>query len=370
MSVLESVIKKRVLIVCPGGLNSQGGVGRIVRNFTEAWKELDSPPSYEVLDSRGVQSLWLSPIYFFYTICRILGKYSCGDVRLLHLHMSSYGSAVRKTVLIGLGNMLRIPIVLHLHGGAFHIFYRNLPRLFQRIIQWAFQHVQIVIVLGPSWKNFIHNELGIGEERIVIMPNAVSIPLKQGTRSSHSQIQLLFLGRLASHKGVSILLRALASSNVKTLKWKAIFAGDGNIKTYQEEAEQLGVKERISFPGWVSGTCTNELLMSSDIMILPSLMEGLPMAILEGMAYGLAVIATSVGSIPEVITHNENGLLISPSDDEELAKAVERLITDFEFRHYLSKNARQRVVEQFGIQSYALKMNEVYQESVPLEAKR
>ena len=353
---------KFALILCPGGLANQGGIGKMVSYFTREWEGMHSSPSYEVVDTRGIGSLRNAPIVYTKALLTICSKLFRRQVYLLHIHMASYGSTVRKLLIVFLAKCFKVPVILHLHGAEFHIFYRNLPQSLKYIIRKFFQSVDKVIVLGSFWKEFICNELDVESQRVVQMPNAVLIPTEKSKESGSSRVKLLFLGRIGKRKGVPEILRALASNKVRHLAWEAVLAGDGDVEKYREEAESLSLAEQVNFLGWSNADTIDRLLGESDILLLPSYNEGLPMAMLEGMAHGLAVITTPVGAIPEVIEHNKNGLLITPGDEVALAQALESLITDISLRSVISQNARESIVERFGINAYATRMNVLYAE--------
>jgi glycosyltransferase involved in cell wall biosynthesis len=120
----------------------------------------------------------------------------------------------------------------------------------------------------------------------------------------------------------------------------------------------------VRFPGWVSTDRVREYLAEADVFVLPSHAEGLSMAVLEGMSYGLAVITTPVGATPDAIVHEQSGLLIPVNDPAALAGALERVIGDPELRRRLSIGARQRYLESFEIGQYAQRLEQLLQECV------
>src|SRR5690606_27648404 len=112
---------------------------------------------------------------------------------------------------------------------------------------------------------------------------------------------LLFLGRLGPRKGVPDLLAALAGPRMHALNWRALLAGDGPLDSYRAEVRAKGLAGHVDILGWQSASQTAALCRSADILVLPSHAEGLAMAVIEGLAHGLAVVTTPVGAHPEVI---------------------------------------------------------------------
>ncbi len=101
-------------------------------------------------------------------------------------------------------------------------------------------------------------------------------------------------------------------------------AGDGDIDRCKQIVEEKNLKSNIFIVGWADFDKKLELLKKSSVLVLPSYNEGLPMAILEGMACGKAIISTTVGAIQEVVKKKKNGILIEPGDVEKLSEALIR----------------------------------------------
>ena len=130
--------------------------------------------------------------------------------------------------------------------------------------------------------------------------------------------QLLFLGRVLPHKGVYDLLEVLRRLREDGKPVRCIIAGDGETDKVRALAASYGLQELIQIPGWVDDEGKLELLGKSTALILPSYREGLPMAILEAMAAGKAIISTSIAAIPEVVEEGVNGWLFQPGDLDAL----------------------------------------------------
>ena len=125
-------------------------------------------------------------------------------------------------------------------------------------------------------------------------------------------------------------------------KAKFIFGGDGETDKLKKIIEQESLGELIEFVGWVDGNQKIDLLNNSNVFILPSYNEGLPIAILEAMSYGLAIISTNVGGIPEIV--NQNGILINPGDKIKLTEAIFRYINN---DYYTESKVSQKIVKEY-----------------------
>ena len=120
------------------------------------------------------------------------------------------------------------------------------------------------------------------------------------------------------------------------------------------------IADSVTFLGWANEEKKAELAKECLVFVLPSLAEGLPMAMLEAMASGSAVIATKVGGIPEVIDDGVNGLLVDPGDEEGLAGAIVRCAEDDDLAHRLAAAGRDTVVSRFSMTRYMEKLTEIY----------
>lgn len=125
-----------------------------------------------------------------------------------------------------------------------------------------------------------------------------------------------------------------------------IMAGDGDIEQAQNLVTTLNLENYIKLPGWIGPDERDILLTEADVFVLPSYNEGLPLAMLEAMAWELPVIVTPVGGIPEIVTQSDNGLIVDPGNVEQLSDAVKSLIENEALRLSLGSKARTSV---FGL---------------------
>ncbi len=359
---MDAVKKTKVLIISPGGLENQGGIGRMIGNFTRVWDCQPDAPNFQIVDTRGVQSLLSAQLVFIQSLVTIERELFSGRTALLHIHLSSYGSTLRKFIIIVLSRWSKVPYIIHLHGSEYKKFFWDLSSPLKHLVRYMFVKAERVIVLGKAWQEFVHNEIQVDVKKIVVLPNAVQEPTPIETRRSENICQILFLGRLGRRKGVPELLQALATGPIRSLNWKAVLAGDGDVEEYRAMAESLSIGERVLFPGWVGSETVTKLLGTSDILVLPSFNEGLPMSIIEGMAHGLTIIATPVGSVAEIIETGISGVLVPPGNSELLANSLEQVLTDSNYREKLSSGAKKFFRSHLEINQYARKLEGVYEE--------
>jgi glycosyltransferase involved in cell wall biosynthesis len=142
-----------------------------------------------------------------------------------------------------------------------------------------------------------------------------------------NNINLLFIGRLCEQKGPLILMETLKSLREKNLPVNVTFAGDGELRSEIEAyAHRYNLTKYITITGWVDSTKIRSLLLSTDMMVLPSFAEGLPVAIMEAMASKVPVVSTRIAGIPELVRNLDTGFIVSPGCSDELSDAIQTLI--------------------------------------------
>jgi glycosyltransferase involved in cell wall biosynthesis len=168
---------------------------------------------------------------------------------------------------------------------------------------------------------------------------------------------------LTRKKGHEFLLRAIATLAGRGMVCPVLLAGDGSERTSLEAlAATLGITESVHFLGAVSDAV--DVMAAADVVVLPSLAEGLPLALLEAMQAGRAVVATAVGGVPEVIQSEVNGILVPPADASALADAVSRLVASPQLRARMGAEARRTVARDYTEAAYLASLDAIYSEAV------
>ena len=356
-----------VVVVCPGGLEHGGGIGRQMGYFLNALSAAASPVRYTVVDSRGPWFLGASRgksilSFFYLASCLIrLALARCSKQALIaHINITGRGSTLRKMFLVTAAQVIGVRYLLHVHDYDYAADYMGRGKWQQAVVRRMFQRAARVIVLGAADKVRLQALLALLPSHVVVMHNAVPDPHPLPAHPGGTPVRLLFLGYLSERKGVSDLLQALAGDALKALDWRAIIAGGGDLDIYANKARSLGIAERTEFPGWLDRPAVEAACAQSDILLLPSYAEGLAMAVLEGLSHGLAVITTPVGAHAEVIEEGVSGLLLPPGNVPALAEALCRVIKDPGLRLDLQRGARFRFLDAFEIGAYAVRLRDLH----------
>lgn len=272
-----------------------------------------------------------------------------GKPDVVHVHVSYKGSVLRKAAVLRIARRAHVPTVLHAHSHGFKKWFDSLNPVMRAIVRRSLV-ADRWIVLGSTLREEYIDMFGLDPNAVVVVPNPVvgaapATPSHRPAKGAGASGALtgLFLGRLGRRKGCYELLEALASANANrpagSPEVRLVMAGDGEVEALTAEAERLGVRGQVEFPGWIGPDDRLRLLDQADFFVLPSHEEGLPMAMLEAMGSGLPVIVTPVGAIGEVIRDGENGLLVPPGDASALAGALSRLAADPALRETLGTAA-------------------------------
>ncbi|MBO0885583.1 MAG: glycosyltransferase family 4 protein [Mycobacterium sp.] len=277
---------------------------------------------------------------------------------IVHVHMSSYGSFFRKSVVVWLCALLQLPVVLQVHGGEFHRFHAAAPVPLQWYIRRTVESAAVVIALGARWQRR-RQELAPKAD-VVAVPNGIRLAAPVPQPAPEEPVRVLFLGQISEGKGTFDLLDAWSAAfGAADSVAQLTIAGDGELDRARRRVAELGLGASVHLPGWVSGPEVEALLCRSHVLVLPSHNEGQPMAILEAMAHGLCVVATDTGGIPDLIGDG-CGLLVRVGEPSELAEALTRVVTRPDLRVELSGKAIQRAREQFDVTVVADRIDQLY----------
>jgi glycosyltransferase involved in cell wall biosynthesis len=286
------------------------------------------------------------------------------DPTIIHIHIASRGSTLRKVILAEMVARAGRPLVLHAHGSEFDLFHRKLPAAVRRNVNRTLQRANVFITLSTQWRDFYVEECEISPSQIVVLPNPVRVPAEVPDRGARGTVQFLHLGRLGERKGGYDLVNAFAGLP-EGLRDRArlVLAGDGDVEGVRKLAEPLG--SRVEVHSWISPHERDRLLAQSDVFALPSRAEGVPMALLEAMANGLPSITSPVGGIPDVFRDGIDGTLVTPGDVGQIRAAMATLISDDAARIAAGRAARERA-RAYDVHVYARRLADIYQRIAPV----
>ncbi|MGB4064293.1 MAG: glycosyltransferase family 4 protein [Azonexus sp.] len=349
----------KVVLMLGTDFGSMGGMSAVINvylrsGFLDKWKILYVPTHRD-------GSRWLKLRTAFGAWWRVLILAVRGRVAGAHIHVAAGASFWRKSLIVLPLFLLRVPVIFHIHDGEFSDFYRSQCGVIARYFVRNILERSYVIALSSSWVNELK---GIAPRAVVVcIQNPVELtPVIDRDGRNMDSITVLFLGRLSKEKGVFDLLESFAAIQNTSVKWKLILAGNGDLLGVRQLADDLGVSAMVELTGWVGSEKKAELLNKADMLVLPSYFEGLPMAVLEGMASGLPVVSSRVGGIPDVVQDSVNGLLFAPGDIKALSCCFEMLGADLSFARKLGRVARLCAENDFSVQVVIERLEKLYQD--------
>lgn len=348
----------RSVLMVGTALETMGGISSMIRAYRAVGLFDHYPVSYVVThrDGSGWVKLrtalkgWVSTVTELWRM----------DKPLVHVHLSFRASFWRKAMVCLIARAFGRPYLLHLHSGGFLDFYENeCGPVGKLVVRTVIQRAATVIALSEQWKALLNE--AFPDAAVVVLPNAVALPnLSERVPPRAGAIRVVCLGRIGTNKGTQELLEAFAQVSAEYPSARLVCAGDGDTSAYVRHASELGVGERVEFPGWLNRQQCNELLMNAGIFALPSYSEGLPMALLEAMSCGVSVIATPVGGIPEIVENDHNGLLVPPGDIASLVVALRALLGDAQLRERLGNAARATIERSYSIDAHTSRLLDAY----------
>jgi glycosyltransferase involved in cell wall biosynthesis len=264
--------------------------------------------------------------------------------------MAVYGTAASQ--------LLGLPHLITMHGGL-----KQYKALRRRVaLRWALRSSDYAVMVSRATQAQFAVNLGVNSTLFTVVPNGVPVQVGNSARVraefniSERERVILAVGVLERNKGHRILLEALAQlerSGFHT-PWSLIVAGGGGGSEHQP---LLDLVRAAGFAGRVH-IVTNrndvaDLLALADVFVMPSLWEGLPMALLEAMVAGKAIVASATGGIPEAVIDGREGILVHPGEVDPLADALRLVLSDRALSSALAESAATRARKEFTVQVMA-----------------
>lgn len=344
-----------ILHIGPSVTGSRGGMATVIGQI-QAAEKLGKTHSVRIWPSFIDGSV---PVRLLYSIGSFLKFLPIsGQYDLYHVHMSERGSIRRKNWYISVGRMLGKKIVLHMHGSEFAKLYNAYPPRRQRRIRKILSKADRMVVLSEEWRSFYCTIFP--PEKIAVIHNAVELPAQQ--ERDYSGPNVLFLGRVGDRKGTFDLLQAFAELADAFPDTQLYIGGDGELDRARGFLKEHRLEGRVHLEGWIGKQEQESLYEKCDVFTLPSYNEGLPMAVLEAMAHGAAVVTSDVGGLPQLVQNGENGCIVKPGDIPALRDALASLLASADQRRRIGSAARRTIEANFGFHTFEEQLLQLYAE--------
>ncbi|HAT4180133.1 TPA: glycosyltransferase family 4 protein [Clostridium perfringens] len=345
------------VLMCSSDRNEKGGINSVIDQLMNHKWNKELQVSYLATHKSGnvIQKI----LFFLKSYITLFFLIKKDEFDVIHIHMSYKGSFFRKYMVASLCKKYDKKIIIHLHGSEFKkFFYSGSNKLKRKIIE-LFTIADYTIALGEEWKDFI---MSIAPKaNVIVINNSVKIPV-EFKQEKNEITTFLFLGALIKRKGVIDLLNA--AKRILDLgydNFKILVAGSGvEENDLRSFCEKNGLINKVDFLGWINNDEKEVLLKKSDILVLPSYNEGLPIAILEAMSYGLPIISTNVGSIDEAVINNVNGFLFEPGNIELLKNYFLDFIVNDKKWYEFSEASRKIAKNKFADTKFFYNIEKLY----------
>lgn len=274
----------------------------------------------------------------------------------------SGNSFKEKGLMANLAKLFGIKVILAPRSG-FIINDFNDSSLMKQYIQFTFNNVDKILCQGESWKKYFISQCQIPASKMLVIQNWIDTGLYEKSAPENEVPNILYLAWVDTNKGIFDLIEAIKRLSDNNVPFNLNVSGDGNaMPKIKSLISKYNLGDKVILHGWVIGDQKMNLLKNSDIFILPSHFEGFPNALLEAMASGIASIATDVGSVKDIIIHNENGLIIPPNDSAAIEASLKYLLINSTIRKKLGRNARKTVLRNNSIQSAVSTINQLFKD--------
>jgi len=283
---------------------------------------------------------------------------------IIHLHTSRGLAWLKDTFYVILAKAFHARIILHMHSGDFYKYYDGYPRIIQVYTRMIIGLADAVISVSAEWQEHLLKIIPIA--RIITLRNCIDIQTfhPNGACNAGQRVNILFLGRMGPSKGSSDLIEAIHCLEQGKLNLHVWMVGpeerNGDFQDAQQLLEKYHLADTCEILGPVDREQALQLYKEASLFVLPSYFEGLPMVILEALAAGLPIIATSVGGISELVRDAYNGFLFPPGNIEALAGALENLAGDANLRKIMGQNSREIAEQELDVRVYVDKITQLY----------
>ena len=279
---------------------------------------------------------------------------------LLHSH------GYKGNILLGIipKKLRRLPLITTIHGWTSTGTSFTRMRLYEWFDAWLLPQMDAVVLVSQS---MLENSRLAGKKnaKLYIVNNGISmkkpvpycceeLPIRR-----NSGVNIVAVGRLSPEKGFDVLLKAMALVNEDGKDVSVVVFGEGRERQKLEDLIcQLGLQDRVKMPGFVENAAATFAYF--DLLVMPSLTEGLPITILEAMRARLPVIASRVGGIPSLLADGVSGLLVEPNNEKELAVRISELSNSQSQRREFAQAAWTIFKEKYSSTQMAIAYQRVY----------
>jgi len=275
---------------------------------------------------------------------------------IIHIHTSEPPSGLRKVLFMVVSKLLGKKVIVHFHSFSVDT---TIKSKYQWVYRYLFGKADCVLVLSKYWQDELCDTFGFNEDKVKVLYNPCTTEISNKVYPKKKEI--LYAGTVNARKGYADMINAFAKVADKYRDWCIVFAGNGEIEEGKALASRLGIDKQTVFLGWVRGNDKDKAFKEASIFCLPSYAEGFPMGVLDAWAYGLPVITTPVGGIPDIAKDGTNCLLFNPGDTNKLAEQMDKMMSSEELRKLVASESNELAKGIFSVDKVTERLENIYQ---------
>lgn len=353
MAVKHNLTKRHRVITVGPDTKGLGGIASLLSTYRKLWSDI----TYATSNSRHGT---LPGLFLWLWVMIRIPFYRLRGYDIIHAHGAVGKSFIRKSIILSWGRLFGFKTIFHSHGGAFRDYAAAVG---ESKIKKILHRCDAIVALTAGWQKYFTETMECPVVRVVNnIVEAPETPVERSLLPEGRPINFLFLGKVCENKGVYDILKALTiHRDWFEGKIKVTVCGNGEFSTFVSKVKELALDSMVHYAGCVFGKEKDALLRESDVMLLPSYFEGLPIVLLEAGVYAMPSVATDVGGITELIENGVNGTIVKPGDVESLAEAMRSYIDDHNKILSRGREAR-RIVADYSSDAVKDALQRLYDE--------
>lgn len=332
--------KKRVLVV-GAAKQSGGGIASVIR-LTQQMPMWNAHECYWL--GTQIQAGLIRKMFFalraYLKALLLIWRY---DIVHFHTVPILKGPDMQLPVFL-LAWMARKKIIMHIHVGNQLSYHDN-----NRLFKFCLNHADCAVFLSERWEKLFRERYSdVRVKETTVIYNACesrALPPYDASRKPY----VLFAGSIDDNKAPDLLLKAFASLSERYADWTIKVLGNGDIARFRTMAAELGIADKVEFLGYQVGDAKRRLFSEASLYCMCSYVEGFPMVVLEAWSYGIPVITTPVGGLPDVLEEGRNAITFPFGDYQRLGEQLEYLIEHPEKREEMSRYGHEFVESRFSL---------------------
>lgn len=348
-------MKNIKVLVIATSRKTRGGITSVVKAYENSslWNEFHC----KWIETHRDGGVFTKLSYLSRGFLQFLGNLPFYDI--VHIHTSEPPSALRKVLFMAVSKLLGKKVIVHFHSFSVDT---TIKSKYQWVYRYLFGKADCVLVLSKYWQDELCDTFGFNEDKVKVLYNPCTTEVSNKVYPKKKEI--LYAGTVNARKGYADMINAFAKVADKHRDWSIVFAGNGEIEEGKALASRLGIDKQTAFLGWVRGNDKDKAFKEASLFCLPSYAEGFPMGVLDAWAYGLPVITTPVGGIPDIAKDGKNCLLFNPGDTDKLAEQMEKMISSEKLRIEVAAESSKLAKGIFSVEEVTKRLAGIYEHAM------